>query len=473
MNVRKWGRGEGLAMAPVQRVGERETLGWTSRYSVIVLASFAIMVACFGASTLYSDLRLRDVAIRSEDVSNTSLPSIVHLAEIRTTLHDLDEVTEDALSPRYRGSVPIERALASLRKSRDLYEAIPSYTGERAIWGPIRTGLEGIEERATSLAAELHRNGAPARDDESVHAARSELREEVARVDTALRQLVEFNALEGSLITAQLDAERRRIRLVGFTLDGVSLLVSIALAVLAARAVRRYTGLVEKRAEELESFANRVAHDVRGPLTPALGALEIARKKLTVEHELAPVLDRGVRSVRLVESIVDGLLAFARSGAQPETGAYADFRSAVEEVLEECNVYAASRHVELRAEPVPDVAVRCAPGLLASVLSNLVRNAIKYIGDGNGNVVEVRVTLETGIVRCDVIDSGPGIPPAMQRAIFLPHVRLDRRANGLGLGLATVDRVVRAHGGEVGVLPNPAGRGSLFWFELPQASDLR
>lgn len=458
-------------MAPVQRVGDRGALGWTSRYSVIVLASFAIVVACFGASTLYSDLRLQNVAVQSEDISHNSLPSIVHLAEIRTTLHDLDEVTEDALSPPNRGSVPIDRTLASLRKSRALYETIPSYKGERLMWEPIRTGLEGVEKHAEALAAELHAGNTDA---SFLRSARSDLREEVARVDTALRQLVEFNAVQGSLVTAQLDDERRRIRLVGFTLDGVSLLVSIALAVLAAGAVRKYTGLVERRAEELESFANRVAHDVRGPLTPALGALEIARKKLTGEHELAPVLDRGVRSVRLVESIVEGLLAFARAGAQPEAGTYADFRGAVEEVLDECQSYAASRKVELRAEPVPDVAVRCAPGLLASVLSNLVRNAIKYIGDGKDGAAEVLVHVATqgDIVRCEVTDNGPGIPPAMQRAIFLPHVRLDRRANGLGLGLATVDRVVRAHGGQVGVLPNPKGQGSIFWFELPQATDL-
>ncbi|WP_394844340.1 HAMP domain-containing histidine kinase [Pendulispora brunnea] len=461
-------------MAPVQRVGDREALGLTSRYSVLVLASFAIVVACFGASTLYSDLRLQNVALQSEDLSHNSLPSIVHLAEIRTTLHDLDEVTEDALSPPYRGSVPIERTLASLRKSRALYEAIPSYKGERLMWQPIRAGLDAVEKHADALATKVHASDTDA---SLLRTARSDLREEVGRVDAALRQLVEFNAVQGSLVTSQLDEERRRIRLVGFTLDGVSLLVSIALAVLAARAVRKYTGLVERRAEELESFANRVAHDVRGPLTPALGALEIARKKLTDEHELAPVLDRGVRSVRLVESIVDGLLAFARAGAQPEPGTYADFRGAVEEVISECQAYAAARKVDLRAEPVPDVAVRCAPGLLASVLSNLVRNAIKYIGDGkDGNLdpaeVFVQVIMQGDIVRCEVVDTGPGIPPAMQRAIFLPHVRLDRRANGLGLGLATVDRVVRAHGGQVGVLPNPKGQGSVFWFELPQATDL-
>ncbi|WP_394829915.1 sensor histidine kinase [Pendulispora albinea] len=452
----------------------------------MVLASFAIVVACFGASTLYSDLRLHDVAIQSGDVSHNSLPSIVHLAEIRTTLHDLDEVTNDAISPAYRGAVPIERTLSTLREARAAYEALPGSSEEEpAMWRPVRDQLDAIERRAQNLASEMHRTDS---NSEVVRAGRIALREDVARVDDALRDLVAFNARQGAKTMERLDEDRRRIRLVGFTLDAVSLIVSIALAALAARAVKRYTGLVERRADELETFASRVAHDVRGPLTPALGAMEIARKKLSNSHELAPILDRGVRSVRLVESIVDGLLAFARAGAQPEPGAYADFRTAVEEAMSECQPYADSRRVELRAESMPDVAVRCTPGLLASVLSNLVRNAIKYIGDGNGEsggsgtdsirhipideerAVTVRAVAEGDVLRCEVIDTGPGIPPAMQRAIFLPHVRLDRRGHGLGLGLATVDRVVRAHGGQVGVTANPKGEGSLFWFELPQAT---
>ncbi|HWL87602.1 MAG TPA: HAMP domain-containing sensor histidine kinase [Polyangiaceae bacterium] len=462
-------------MSRLQRLSGRSALGWTSRSSVMVLASFAIVVACFGASSLYSDLRLQNVASSAENVSSNSLPSIVHLAEIRTTLHDLDEVTEDALVPPYRGATPIDRALTSLRTSCALYEKLPTYRGESALWLPIRTNLDIVEARAGALAAELHGPRETMPDAEHLHMERAELREQVARIDAALRELVEFNALQGNLVTSQLDTERQRIRLVGFLLDGVSLLVSIALAVLAARAVRRYTGLVERRAEELESFANRVAHDVRGPLTPALGALEIAHKKLTEDHELSPVLARGIRSVRLVESIVEDLLVFARAGAQPEPGAYADFRSAVEEVLNECQPYATARRVQLRAETLPDVAVRCAPGLLASVLSNLVRNAIKYIDERADNAasVVVRARVERDRVLCEVLDTGPGIPPAMQRAIFLPHVRLDRRTSGLGLGLATVDRVIRAHGGQVGVSPNPKGQGSRFWFELPQATDAR
>src|SRR5258708_4069733 len=98
-------------MSRLQRLSGRSALGWTSRSSVMVLASFAIVVACFGASSLYSDLRLQNVASSAENVSSNSLPSIVHLAEIRTTLHDLDEVTEDALVPPYRGATPIDRAL--------------------------------------------------------------------------------------------------------------------------------------------------------------------------------------------------------------------------------------------------------------------------------------------------------------------------------------------------------------------------
>jgi signal transduction histidine kinase len=66
--------------------------------------------------------------------------------------------------------------------------------------------------------------------------------------------------------------------------------------------------------------------------------------------------------------------------------------------------------------------------------------------------------------RIEVEDTGPGIAPEHQRKIFQPYVQLAYGTAGIGLGLATVDRIVRAHGGAVGMISD--GHGSTFWFEL-------
>ena len=113
--------------------------------------------------------------------------------------------------------------------------------------------------------------------------------------------------------------------------------------------------------------------------------------------------------------------------------------------------------------------MRCAGGVLASLLSNLLRNAIKHMGDRPRRQIRVRVAARYDRVRFEVDDSGPGLPPDLLPDAFDPYVRgSGTREPGLGLGLATVRRLVEGHDGRYGV-SSRLGEGSLFWFELPAA----
>jgi signal transduction histidine kinase len=103
-------------------------------------------------------------------------------------------------------------------------------------------------------------------------------------------------------------------------------------------------------------------------------------------------------------------------------------------------------------------------------VGNLVRNAITHMGTSETRVVCVR-SVPAGDrtpVRIEVDDTGPGIPPTLGERVFDPFVRGEDAGAGTGLGLATVRRFVRAHGGEVG-FRGQAGRGTTFWLELPRA----
>lgn len=119
---------------------------------------------------------------------------------------------------------------------------------------------------------------------------------------------------------------------------------------------------------------------------------------------------------------------------------------------------------------VPTTArVACSAGVLTSVLSNLARNAIRHMGDAPVRRVEIGADDVGRCWRIEVRDTGPGIPPGEERRIFQPYVQLVAGNGGVGLGLATVERLVRAHGGDVGVI-SPVEGGALFWIELPRAS---
>jgi signal transduction histidine kinase len=230
--------------------------------------------------------------------------------------------------------------------------------------------------------------------------------------------------------------------------------------------------LAARRANELEQFAGRVAHDILGPLTSVKTALTLADEQ-GADPEVSRMLARGHRGVGRVCMIVDGLLRFARAGAQPEPGIFTTVRPVLEAIVAELEPVAAEAQTRLVLEPMQDCAVACNAGVLTILVENLVRNAIRYMGDRSERRVVVRVHDRDptgGFVHFDVEDTGPGIGEARLEGLFDPHVRgLDSTQPGIGLGLATVRRVSEAHGGRAGV-SSVVGVGSTFWFELARAS---
>jgi signal transduction histidine kinase len=139
------------------------------------------------------------------------------------------------------------------------------------------------------------------------------------------------------------------------------------------------------------------------------------------------------------------------------------------DVCSELRMQAQPQGIELELRSIPEGSVACSEAVLTSLVSNLVRNAIKYMDASPEKRIVVRVRDADRCWRVEVEDTGPGIAPADQLRIFEAYVQLDKHSSGIGLGLATVDRLVRAHGGTVGLVsPTSSGRGSLFWFELPK-----
>ena len=116
------------------------------------------------------------------------------------------------------------------------------------------------------------------------------------------------------------------------------------------------------------------------------------------------------------------------------------------------------------------------PPVLASleavdhVFSNLVNNAAKHSPPGDTITLSVRAEPIGNAVRFAVTDRGAGVPESERERIFERFYRLPGETkSGAGLGLAICREIVRAHGGRIGVVPGPDGRGSEFFFTLPTA----
>lgn len=225
-------------------------------------------------------------------------------------------------------------------------------------------------------------------------------------------------------------------------------------------------------------FAANVTHELRTPLTSIKGYAETL---LGAAPELAAdkrrFLEVILKNANHMSKMVDDILNLARleDGQGPAPDARAEAGAALADAVRECEPLAQARGVELaRALPEAGLAVACDQGQLAQVWRNLLENAIRFSPEGGRIVLAAAPDPDRGLVRCSVLDQGPGIPPEERERVFERFYRVERHRSktpgSTGLGLAIVRHIVERHGGRVWV---ERGRGEMpgaaFHFTLPMA----
>ena len=238
---------------------------------------------------------------------------------------------------------------------------------------------------------------------------------------------------------------------------------------------------VEARTQELNEANQRLAattrektrflaaasHDLLQPLHAARLFTSALDRRLDGDaRALAGRIDRSIVSA---EALLRALLDISRldaGGIQPSPEAVS-LAPLIDEVVETLRPMAEEKGLRLRTGPLSGTVMTDA-GLLRSVIQNLVTNAVRYTPEG-GVVVGVR--RRGADLRIDVIDTGVGIAPDRQREIFGEFTRIGTvEAEGLGLGLAIVERIARLIGVQVS-LASREGRGSRFSVSLPALAD--
>ncbi len=255
--------------------------------------------------------------------------------------------------------------------------------------------------------------------------------------------------------------QRSRTALFGVIAVGF---LALALAAVLGVMLRRLVKKLEVANRDLEAFAGRVAHDLRGAFTPIrLASQVMATAGADVATRAGPVIERGVNRA---SRMLDGLLEF--STAAGKTEAVASVVEAVDDVLDEAHPALEAAHIHCERHVQPGL-VRCHPGLLLSIVGNLVHNAIKFIQRSDVRTVMLRGHCDADGYQLEIADTGPGIPESELGHIFEPFYRVSGTCEpGTGIGLATVHRIVRAHGGTIQVT-SKEGAGTSFLIRLPTA----
>ena len=435
----------------------------------VISAAFLLAVAAFVVSTLIATAQLRDVSAQAEVISANAMPSVIALTTLRERLDELVTSLNGAVEAGRLELPSFDRTVAEIDAEAAKYEARARPLQRQEEWHH----AEGLALATVSGARRAREDLVAGRIVEGRARLDAVVRPAAAAAHRALWELVELHALEAEQLAHRIDRDRRSATALLIGLDAGCVVLAIALTAAALRTVARHTELLEDRSRELELFASRVAHDVRGPLSPVALTLQRLRRDVAAEDPRAVMLDRATRALGRVTSLVDDLLAFARTGGAIGAPGRAGLLAVATSTLDEASALAESGAIELRIDPESeDVALACPPGVLTSLLSNLVHNGIKYLGGARERRVVVRAVRVGDRARVEVEDTGPGLPPGAEDDVFEPYVRADRSGQpGLGLGLATVKRLVEGYGGSVGVRSRPWG--CTFWFELPVAIDRR
>jgi len=290
--------------------------------------------------------------------------------------------------------------------------------------------------------------------------------------------------LDGEVINMMTRCRRKDRSIVDVELHTVRLVVNSkaegTLCIYQDISVRKRAEEEMQRAKEAAETSNRakgeflanMSHEIRTPMNGIIGMTDLALET-ELTQEQGEYLGMVKSSAGSLLSLLNDILDFSKieAGQLNFEAIGFDLRATVDGTMKALGLRADQKGLELACHILPDVpdALLGDPTRLRQILVNLVGNAIKFTAKGEV-VVRVETEAETGgeaVLLFSVTDTGVGIPPESQGAIFDAFTQADssmtRKYGGTGLGLAICSRLVGMMGGRIWV-NSEVGRGSTFHF---------
>ncbi len=334
------------------------------------------------------------------------------------------------------------------------YAPLVTYEGEAAAWARLNRDVVAAERQAAA-ALELSR-GNRDREAAQVLIAAEPAFEAVSRDVQTLVDLNQAAAAETRVHAARLEAD---VLYVLLALAAGILLITLVVGRQLTRIISdnehrlgQQTVELQNKNRDLDAFAGRVSHDLRGPLNTINLAASLLAERAPDHAATTAILQRGVVQMT---TLVDDLLKLSRAGGLGD-GAVARPEAVAASVETDLRPRVSEAGGTLRVDVQP-AAIRCSDGLLRQALWNLGENAVKYRRPDVPPVITVvGRTTSTGY-ELRVSDNGVGMSDEDTRRAFEPFFRGKQTQSiaGTGLGLAIVRRIVEASGGTVSADSQP------------------
>jgi PAS domain S-box-containing protein len=228
---------------------------------------------------------------------------------------------------------------------------------------------------------------------------------------------------------------------------------------------------LEATNKELESFAYSVSHDLRAPLRHTTGFAELLQRQASqsLDDKSRRYVEMILESSKRMGNLIDDLLGFSRIGRAETKESAVDLEHLVAAVVAELGQETKGRDIAWNIGPLP--VCYGDRSMLKVVLVNLLSNAVKFTR------IRKRAEIEIGCVdgreaqaELFIRDNGAGFDMQYVDKLFgvFQRLHLAEEFEGTGIGLATVQRIIRRHGGEIRA-EGAVDQGAAFYFSLPRA----
>ena len=219
--------------------------------------------------------------------------------------------------------------------------------------------------------------------------------------------------------------------------------------------------------KELESFSYSVSHDLRAPLRAVHGYAKMLKRscEAQVSTEENRLMDNIMNNAKKMGQLIDELLTFSRLGRKELIMASIPMHNMVKNICDELKIEKENQHIIFHVNNI--LAAQGDIITVKQVWLNLISNAVKYSRLKEKPVIEISSSIKENEIIYKIQDNGAGFDMRYADKLFGVFQRLhsDDEFEGIGVGLAIVDRIITKHGGRVWAEAK-VGEGAIFYFTL-------